>query len=256
MNLAYLRAIREHEVNAAVQHLRALGMTHGRLLEVGAGAGWQSRHLAQLGYEVQAVDVAQSNYASARVWPVGDYDGRHLPFPDGNFDVLFTSNVLEHIPHLQELLQEMWRVVRIGGIALHIVPSGAWRAWTNVTYYPAKMIGYVQRWRNCADKPAISQADRLPVIGAMLPRRHGETGNALTEVVHFSKPRWRAALVRPGWKLEGTFPNGLLYTGNTLLGTRLSISVRERLSRVLGSSCHFFVLRKAVGPLDASTHPE
>ena len=35
---------------------------------------------------------------------------------------------------------------------------------------------------------------------------------------------------------------GLFYTGEVLLGLRLGLAKRERLARVLGSSCHLFRL--------------
>ena len=65
-----------------------------RILEIGAGAGWQSRALAQMGFAVEAVDVASALHADTRVFPVEEYDGRHLPFADESFDVVFSSNVL------------------------------------------------------------------------------------------------------------------------------------------------------------------
>jgi hypothetical protein len=37
-------------------------------------------------------------------------------------------------------------------------------------------------------------------------------------------------------------PMGLFYTGEVLLGLRLGLAKRERLARVLGSSCHLFRL--------------
>lgn len=41
-------------------------------------------------------------------------DGARMPFPDGYFASAFSNSVLEHIPHLEEVLREVARVLRPG----------------------------------------------------------------------------------------------------------------------------------------------
>ena len=86
---------------------RALSGLSGRkrILDLGAGTGWQARRMAERGHDVEAVDVPHGQYTSARIWRVRDYDGRTLPYPDESFDVVFSSNVLEHV----EDLPALWR---------------------------------------------------------------------------------------------------------------------------------------------------
>jgi SAM-dependent methyltransferase len=59
-------------------------------------------------YEQSAVDVF--------------YDGRSLPFPDGHFDSIFSSEVFEHIFNLSEILPELHRVLKPGGKILITCP--------------------------------------------------------------------------------------------------------------------------------------
>jgi SAM-dependent methyltransferase len=59
-------------------------------------------------YEQSAVDVF--------------YDGRSLPFPDGHFDSIFSSEVFEHIFNLPEILPELKRVLKPGGRILITCP--------------------------------------------------------------------------------------------------------------------------------------
>jgi SAM-dependent methyltransferase len=87
--MEYLRALRL----AALEDLIDWFPAGARVLEIGAGAGWQSRALAERGFHVEAVDIAGSEYAAERVFPVAHYDGHRLPFPDGRFGVVFSSNV-------------------------------------------------------------------------------------------------------------------------------------------------------------------
>lgn len=50
-------------------------------------------------------------------------DGCHLPFKDERFKGVFSNCVIEHIPDLDTLLDEVSRVLRRGGIFLFTVPS-------------------------------------------------------------------------------------------------------------------------------------
>lgn len=43
------------------------------------------------------------------------FDGVHIPYPDGHFDVVFSNQVFEHVRHQEELLREIRRVLRIDG---------------------------------------------------------------------------------------------------------------------------------------------
>jgi SAM-dependent methyltransferase len=50
------------------------------------------------------------------------YDGTHLPFPDESQDTVLAAHVLEHIPNYRDVLLEWYRVLRIGGYLVIIVP--------------------------------------------------------------------------------------------------------------------------------------
>jgi predicted SAM-dependent methyltransferase len=126
--------------------------------------------------------------------------------------------VLEHIAHIDEFQKEIQRVLKPGGCAIHIMPSGNWRFWTNITVL-------LRAWR-----PA---------------RVHGEqAGNILSDIYYFSRRWWTQLFRETGRSIEGSYSNGLFYTGSSIMGSRLSLGTRAKLSRVLGSSCNVFVLRQ------------
>lgn len=50
------------------------------------------------------------------------YDGRTIPFEDEAFDAVFSSEVLEHVFNLDEVLAEISRVTKLGGHLLISVP--------------------------------------------------------------------------------------------------------------------------------------
>jgi SAM-dependent methyltransferase len=50
------------------------------------------------------------------------YDGKHLPFKSNEFDAVFASEVLEHVPNIEESLLEIERVLKPGGKLLLSIP--------------------------------------------------------------------------------------------------------------------------------------
>lgn len=249
MDINHLKTLRLRELETvlerASQHLQA-GI---RVLEVGAGAGWQARRLSELGFKVEAVDMIDSNYTNVRDFPISDFDGVNIPFPDSSFDLVFTSNVLEHVRDIPALTTEFARVLVPGGVCLHIVPSATWRFWTCMTHLP-----YLVKRRLCRAKGTPKKASSTSldssrpqrgglsrILGIVIPGRHGERSTVIGEFHLFSRTGWLCTLEQDGNVLLTQGDNGLYYSGNQLLGAALSLKVRGALARVLGSSCHFFV---------------
>lgn len=50
------------------------------------------------------------------------YDGRTLPFPNGSVDTVFSSHVLEHLEDAIASISDWFRVIKIGGFIVCIVP--------------------------------------------------------------------------------------------------------------------------------------
>lgn len=238
------------ELDAVAQRLPA----GARVLELGAGTGAQAAALAARGFDVCAVDVESSNYAQDRVFPVVTYDGVALPFADAAFDVVFSSNVLEHVRELAPLHAETRRVLRPGGFALHVLPTDAWRWWTLLSAFPdaALRIGALVR-ELPPRRLSRSEARRLLGVGWRLlgaatsplrQIRHGERGHLLTEFYYFRPAWWRDHFVRHGFRIRHEAPMGLFYTGH-MVAPGLSFAARARLAKILGSATHLFELEPA-----------
>lgn len=222
-----------------------------RILEFGSGTGEQARFLTERGFEVTAIDLAGSNYADHRVFPVQDYDGHLLPLDDQSVDVIFSSNVLEHVGNFDEVSAEFRRVLKSKGFAVHTMPTPAWRFWS--------FLGYVaESIRAVAEFPALLV--RLPaaqdkrqafvrhlrrIASGFVPRGHGTSAEGFSELWTFSRAAWRRKFQRAGFEVVEDRPIRLFYTGSILLGTSLSQRRRRELSRFLGSATRMYVVKPA-----------
>lgn len=56
------------------------------------------------------------------MWPIRHEDLMNLSFPNESFDFVVTTDVLEHVPSLDQALREMVRILRPGGKHIGTVP--------------------------------------------------------------------------------------------------------------------------------------
>ena len=106
---------------------RVQGFGHGRLLEIAAGTGWWTQHLAR------RAAVTALDYAPAMLAQLGSRLAAHglqaarvrgdayaLPFAAQSFECGFFGFWLSHVPHarLPEFVAELQRVIRPGGLVM------------------------------------------------------------------------------------------------------------------------------------------
>jgi len=116
-----------------------LGLVAGdRLLDLGCGFGRHAYEAARRGADVVALDAGldevlgvaavfaamaeQGELAEATEAATVQGDGYRLPFPDGAFDRVICSEVLEHLHDDRAAMAELARVLRDGGTMAVTVP--------------------------------------------------------------------------------------------------------------------------------------
>jgi SAM-dependent methyltransferase len=117
--------------------LQSLRLTPGMtVLEFGAGTGWLSRFLTQMGCRAILLDVSKTALEIARELyarhpVVGDqpapeflpFDGRRIERPDGSVDRVICFDAFHHAPNPHDVIREFGRVLRAGGIAGFVEPG-------------------------------------------------------------------------------------------------------------------------------------
>ncbi|UCE38204.1 MAG: class I SAM-dependent methyltransferase [Thermoplasmata archaeon] len=96
----------------------------GKILEVGCGTAYCSQKLSSAEVDSYAIDYSEKAKIYWRNNSVHYFigDGFFLPFKSNSFDVVWNAGVLEHFTNPQELLREMIRVCKPGGIVCVFVP--------------------------------------------------------------------------------------------------------------------------------------
>lgn len=112
------------------QHARA----GAAVLDYGCGAGQIVAQLRTAGYDARGCDVFYEggDYSPSIPREMQPFilrmDGDRIPFRDGEFDVVISNQVMEHVPDLDVVVREIARVLKPGGTALNVFPDrGVWR---------------------------------------------------------------------------------------------------------------------------------
>jgi SAM-dependent methyltransferase len=85
----------------------------GELLDVGCGSKPYKDLFQVEQYIGIDIEISGHNHNLSKVDKF--YDGKQIPFNDEKFDWVFSSEVFEHVFNLDELLQEINRVLKQGG---------------------------------------------------------------------------------------------------------------------------------------------
>jgi SAM-dependent methyltransferase len=106
---------------------RARLSTMARVLDVGTSTGTNLRMLRDLGFaDVEGLDLSQEAIrycAEKALGVVHEGDICAMPFPDGSFNLVLSTDVIEHVSDDRLALSEVARVLKPGGVAIITVPA-------------------------------------------------------------------------------------------------------------------------------------
>lgn len=119
----------KRRVSLIFDHLLPEDLTGLRLLDAGCGTGWFSQAATQRNAKVTAMDLGERLLQKVREkcnaeTVVGSV--LEIPFPDNHFDVVISSEVIEHTPDPVRAIHEFSRVLKPGGILVVTTPNRLW----------------------------------------------------------------------------------------------------------------------------------
>ena len=180
-----------------------------RLLDIGAAGGSFVIACSELGYEAvgvepwapartRAAELARELGANVRVV---EGSAESIPFPDGSFDVVHASSVIEHVLDVQRALTEVHRVLAPNGVFWFNAASAMCprqdeiRGFPLFGWYPDSLKQHIMRWAR-DHRPELVQYSKTPAINWFTPGR----ARALLGKVGFRAvyDRWDLRLAEEG----------------------------------------------------------
>jgi SAM-dependent methyltransferase len=172
-------------------------------LELGAGDGFQSDLLAKyicrlISTEINGLLLSRqdSNGVEYRICSARE---AVRSSKSGSLDIVYSSNLLEHVQNPVVILREIHRVLKDDGVTIHIIPTPLWKLCQVFLYIPANLLA----------------------VGEHIFRRHGTAGR-LREALFLVRQ------LRDGFRKGANTLTHLADRQEALSGNNPGIARRER----------------------------
>ena len=244
------RTLRRREIEAVFRHVP--DDTFEDALELGAGDGAQSQYIARCARKVLCTDLnadrLERTYHPRLTYDI--CDAEDLPYETGRFDLVYSSNLLEHLPDPQKALSEIRRVLRADGVMIHVVPNRFWKLLHVGLFYPRQAVFVLE---TALSRGQVRTDGEEPVRGNnlkgerpsflrrnLVPAVHGEYSGHVQEFVRMGASYWTNSFAEAGFEPVGKV-NGLPAHSPYRFGLEIPRKVCEGIGL---SSCNGYVLAK------------
>ena len=234
--------------------------TFDEVLELGAGDGFQGPLLAGYARKVVCTDLnADRLVGSPHERVVYDVcDAEELPYETGRFQLVYSSNLLEHLAQPQRALSEMRRVLRDDGVMVHVVPNRVWKLLHLALFYPSRLVSIAELLLSPERRSTLGKVEgagnnlsgRRPgfVERNLWPPVHGEYPSHLVEFLCMGASHWRRVFATAGLTLVGRIDRLPAHSPY-----RFGLEAPRRSLETLGvSSCNGYVVAKEGRAPDAA----
>lgn len=224
--LPFLHRFRRREIEAVFDGCPDKTFATG--LELGAGDGFQSRLLTRWVSRLVSTDYDQgvlSNPPDAAItYAVCDAEEVGRVFAGRRFDLVYSSNLLEHLPDPGRALRAIHSVLADDGITIHVVPGPFWKTTHLLLHAPNRVALILERLTQPGaldaikrrlpgggpgpakaavrdNNPRTARAQRGAIRRFLIPEPHGVSRSNWEEFSHFSRARWTREIREAGFDL-------------------------------------------------------
>ncbi len=219
-----LERIRSKEIDIAFDGYGEKAFANA--LELGAGSGFQSQLLIRYAGRLVATELNVERLGTAPhegvEYVVCDAERVGESFPPHSFDLVFSSNVFEHLPSPATALAGVRAVLAEDGVVVLIMPNSLWKLFSLLGFYPnacrllmrafregrLQMLWdrYVSRAPGVDDRALKRKGNNLKEVsrrsdrsGVFYPEPHGAYPTHMAEFAAFSKRNWERKFVDAGF---------------------------------------------------------
>lgn len=220
-----------------------------KILEIGGGDGYQAKVLADKGFSVVSIDIEPR---LPQVFPVKKIDNTTLNFSDETFDIIFTSHVLPHVQNIEQMFNEIKRIVKKDGIIVHVVPTTGWSFITNIWHYlfiPKYLFRSIKKRIFKKEQLQIENIQKIEIhessqnkIKKLFLHPLGENPSFIHELVYFSRKHWIKLFLDNGFKIIEIKNSSYITSGYGIFRFKL-VSFRKIFGKYFFSSSYCFVLK-------------
>lgn len=186
----------------------------GKTLELGAGDGFISDILADFTKELVCTDLNPARLAKTNhnniTFRICDAEKIDEYFGPKEFDMIFSSSLLEHLPDWHRALLGIHKLLADDGISIHFMPNRNWKIATILLYIPNKITETIDKiitgrifkrrqghkWLKPyketfgGNNLKVGRKRQFFLSKLFLPRMHGVSNNTVEEFIAFGKKRW------------------------------------------------------------------
>jgi len=214
--LTYLHWIRKREIQEIFYKCPLRVFPVG--LELGAGDGYQSsllgayvKHLLATDWDVSLLLERQTE--ALEVYQC-DAEAVAETFAPASFDLVFSSNMMEHLPNPSAALRGIHSVLKEDGLSIHLMPNPLWKVADFSLFWPDMIARKLRRFADPRDESSRyehvlmrpkNNPKTCPESAAgqrrFWPRPHGAYRGHVQELWAFRKTRWLQEFERAGFRV-------------------------------------------------------
>lgn len=160
------------------------------LMELGVGGLDHSLLYSQLSEYVVCSDIyidsrSVSRYVENERVLYCVMNGDSIPIAESTVDIVITSHVLEHLPFRERSLDQMWDILKPGGLACHVVPTIGF-------HLTRHLVGFI--------------LNRLTFTARLFDVIHGEYDSRTEELAGNTTSAWKRLFEKHGFSVCGDAP--------------------------------------------------